>query len=689
MAFNPISIDGEGSLLPHTDSHAPRQPPVLPSPQAGSTRAVLTAANVAALSRSAGVSAGGILPTPAHTTAAVDTALLLTSKTTPSAAIRRCHQRYYFDFAWSVAFPEQPPAPLLYYPDTYKNLLHDPAAIGVMQAELDAMSDGVLERIPLAYYPLQPGVLEEARAVALETERHVEEMQAKAKATGQLERLTWNAEDVNPHLDRADADLLDTDIDSSLVLQRDLPSLTLLQRPLYTDMGLVPQEQRHAARLARIVPEDLRSLSQAAGLPGSPMLPGSPQGPGGAVATFETPEGALTKQREWVQEVQRSFKQARTLDQQYDHFVKGLVHGKLGLDRANPDHVQLARQLWRRLFRHTKSSQQREVWNLLCQFSSTYGEKPHAEAVRELMSGLTEKQSPEFIKEWRPLIREYANCVERYVASLKGGVAERKDQLHFSGAELDPLNTGSFQPELVVERLMRRYGTELGENHAALPIYPLDVIPVFPTGFQEAARIGVTAQRSNAGELDFLAESADTLHHIVLPAVSLGVGQPDAPHVLVNGTNLLVADKQSTVQDVTDGATVSYQASKENTFQPLLLDEDNTSSYIVRLHRVTGFGGDDGDDLVTAGNGAANHEGKYATYDRIGMQDLFTKASNMATPPFHRYVVMYSAETASGTVATGTANPAKRPREEVEDGAANEVERERQFQRAKVERTAA
>ncbi|ESL06319.1 hypothetical protein TRSC58_06009 [Trypanosoma rangeli SC58] len=178
---------------------------------------------------------------------------------TPGEFIRRCQQQYYFEFSWEVPFPRVPASPLLYIPEAFRELLNDASPLGVMQAELDAMSEGVLERIPLAYYLLRPEVVEETRSIAAECEQRVEELQRQATIAGLTERLTWRPEEVNPYLERADAELLDTDIDLNLVLERDKPSLTLLQRPLYTDMGLVSQEQRHLERLARIVPETLRS----------------------------------------------------------------------------------------------------------------------------------------------------------------------------------------------------------------------------------------------------------------------------------------------------------------------------------------------------------------------------------------------------------------------------------------------
>ncbi|EPY31566.1 hypothetical protein STCU_03391, partial [Strigomonas culicis] len=124
-------------------------------------------------------------------------------------------------------------------------------AVGVTQADLRAMRDGVLERLPLAYYPLRPADLLAARARAEETARQVQHMQAAAHAAGKLHRTMWGPEEVNSALDARDLALLDTDLDSELVERRDLPSLMALQRPLYTEMGAQLPEERHAARLER------------------------------------------------------------------------------------------------------------------------------------------------------------------------------------------------------------------------------------------------------------------------------------------------------------------------------------------------------------------------------------------------------------------------------------------------------
>lgn len=580
--------------------------------------------------------------TPLDTLSTASPSGFLHHKIAPRAAVRRCQQRYYFEVQWQVPFPQQSAAPLLYYPAAYKDLLNNPAAVGVMQAELDGMAEGVLPQIPLAYYPLRPGCVHEARAAAKETERRTEELQRQARAAGQLERLTWRPEDVNPDLHPADIKLLDTDLDSSLVLQRDLPSLTLLQRPLYTDTGLVPAEERHTARLARIVPQELRNVSQTQGaamLPGSPMSPGSPQGPGAASAFEQTDE------KSWMYGVRRSFQRVRALDEQYAKFLGDLAHGKLGLDRDAVAHRAITRKLWSLLLEDTTNAQQRDAWHALCRFSCNYGDKPPSDAVRELMVTLTGLRLPQFSTAWQPLFSQYADALDKYVIALPGGMVERKEHLHFSGRELDSFHTGSFQPELTADKLVVRQGTNLGENHMPLPIYPVEVIPVFPSGFEEAARRGVTPANSECGALDFLAESAEDLHHVVLPGAVVTAAHQAGPHVLIGGSNLLVADADVQKAAIQDGDTVSYHTTRENTFESIYSDNTNTASYILRvcehshdLAQQSNGGGPSPANL----KGAVSLDGRCITYDRVGWQDVYGKAANVELPRVSRHVLMYS-----------------------------------------------
>ncbi|RNF02819.1 uncharacterized protein Tco025E_08318 [Trypanosoma conorhini] len=561
---------------------------------------------------------------------------------TPGEFIRRCQQQYYFEFSWEVPFPRVPAAPLLYLPEAFKELLNDPLPLGVMQAELDAMSEGVLARIPLAYYLLRPEVVEEARGIAVECEQRVEELQRQATVAGLTERLTWRPEEVNPYLERADAELLDTDIDLNLVLERDKPSLTLLQRPLYTDMGLVSQEQRHLERLARIVPEALRGQPHLSSSQDSQTMGGawtSSDGVGGVpphageeltqASTRSNGPPATGSPQQWLDGIRNSFRFARTLDTHYEKLLESVAQKKLGLDCKDPATMSLTRRLWQLLFEGTNKAQQRGFWHQLCRFSSNYDAR--GEVMEQLRRAVIELQMPHS-QLWLALLQEYVHLLTAYTANLSGGTEQRKEQLQIGGKELDPFEQGAFQPDLQPGATLQRVAKELGTDRQPVPIFPVEVLPLYPAGFEKAAaEIGA----GSPGRMGFLGELATALHHVVLPgAVVSEESRISGPHALVNNTNLLVADKKSARQ-VSHGLTVSYHTSRENTFEPLVTEESSTSSYLVQLRAA---------QAGSTPAGLSNANRRHAMYNRLSTRSLFVKAPNAEAPPYERYVLIFGAE---------------------------------------------
>ncbi|KEG14703.1 hypothetical protein DQ04_00341180 [Trypanosoma grayi] len=614
MAFNPISMDDDGAMA-FGGARRGDGMDAYTAPEGGEGRA----------------SIGGVT--------------IIDPMMTAGEVIRRCKLQYYFEFSWQVPFPQVPAAPLLYFPEAFGELLNDPTPLGVMQAELDAMSEGVLERIPLAYHLLHPEVVEETRQRAMKCEQLVEEMQQQALAAGLPERLTWRPEEVNPHLEPADAELLDTDIDLHMVLERDKPSLTLLQRPLYTDMGLVPQEQRHLERLARIVPDVLRSQVQSSSSQKPQQmgellsLPGQLGTPIHATedstqATFSRGQQGDEASKRWLDGVRKSFRFARTLDSHYEKLLETLARTKLGLDSKNQAAIKLTRRLWHLLFDGTKKNQQRDVWHQLCRFSSNYDGRP--EAADYLERAITSLNLPNS-KMWPELLQEYTELLKEYTSGLQGGADKRKEQLQISGKELDPFEQGAFEPDLQPGPMLRRVGKELGSNRQPAPIFPVEVAPLYPAGCDIAAAAMTAGSDGDAAQLG---ELASELHHVVLPgAVVSEVSRVSGPHALVNNTNLLVSDKLSG-RHLSDGVTVSYHTSRENTFEPLVSDENNTSSYLFQLRNAQ----QDNTEKSAAPAGLANADGRHVMYRRLGIRNLFVKAPNAEAPPYERYVLMFNEE---------------------------------------------
>ncbi|ORC90178.1 uncharacterized protein TM35_000092280 [Trypanosoma theileri] len=614
MSFNPISMDDDG-VTSFDDTHRPN--------------GVVSYTDVEG--NRANASICGVT--------------VIDPKMSANEFIRRCKLQYYYEFSWRVPFPQVPAAPLLYLPEAFAELLRDPAPLGVMGAELDAMAAGVMERIPLAHPLLRPEEVGAAVRLAAEGEERLAELQRRATAAGLPERLTWKPEEVNPHLNPADAALLDTDIDLNLVLERDKPSLTLLQRPLYTDMGLVPQEQRHLERLARIVPETLRSQIPMVASQESERL-GNSMSPPPGVATQLSLAGGLTQTsivggkstvettEQWLDGVRKSFRFARTVDSHYDKLLESVARAKLGLDSNNPVSVKFTRRLWHQLFDSTSKNQQRDVWHQLCRFSSNY-DGSGEESLEQLERSLQPLNLPHK-NVWLELIQEYVDLLRVYTSKLNGGVEKRKEQLQFSGKELDPFEQGAFEPDLQVGSTLRRVGKEFTANRQPVPIFPVEVVPLYPADFDKAAAAASSISTVDQSQTERLGEMETELHHIVLPgAVVSEESKVGGPHALVNDTNLLVVDKKNS-RHLSDGITVSYHTSRENTFESLVTDENNTSSYLFQLRNVQGEG--------SIPTGFANANGHHVVYRRLGLRKLFVKAPNAEAPPYEKYVLMFGAD---------------------------------------------
>ncbi|CBH10226.1 hypothetical protein, conserved [Trypanosoma brucei gambiense DAL972] len=552
--------------------------------------------------------------------------------------IRACTRGYCFDCSWNIAPPTVPNAPILYNLLPMVEFLKSTEPLGVMGAELDAMAIGVLNSIPLSYHLLRPQVVEEARQLSMESERRVEKAKQRAIAEGLSDQTTWSPGSVNENLDPKDAELLDTDIDVSMMLERDKPSLTHLQRPLYTDMGLVSPEQRHLERISRIVPDELRSIVSLPLSLMSQTQPGGPPPHGGyllssaslACAARGSGETSENTAVQWKDGVIASFKAARSLDVSHEKMLKAIARTKLGLGGENCRTLAFVQRLWKLLFEGTNERQQCGMWSCLCHFSANYGSHDESEEVLEHAVEALELPDRGL---WCSVTREYVKLLREYTASLPGGVEERRAALQISESELNPPKGGAFGADISVDNRLRRERGELGPNRQPVPIYPVEVVPLYPAGFQEYAEVYGTSGNEAANEVK-LGEVETALHHVVLPGAVVGPeSRSGGPHVLVANSNLLVADKQSDLQ-AADGVTLTYHASRENTFERLVLDANNTSSYLFQLCSVPETGGD-------VPTGLASAAGHYAVYRRLALRDLYVKAPDAKDPPLERYVVVF------------------------------------------------
>ncbi|KAG5497309.1 hypothetical protein JIQ42_03795 [Leishmania sp. Namibia] len=555
--------------------------------------------------------------------------------------LRACRNAFYYHTSWSVPYPEVPAAPLLYYPEEYRRMIESTMPLGIMQSELDAMQTGLLDSIPLAYYPLAPNALDEARQAlrrAAVLKRRAAAAAEADDATSSSSASAANAPDrarpLHGRLDPGDEDIVRIVVDANEIELRNLPSLTHVQRPLYTDIGLVPQEERHAARVARTQPTETKPR-----------------------------DAALTTEelvRQWRLDVQASFAEASQLDSGFARFIGEIAHAKLGLDRHNASHLRLTRALWALLYKGTTKRQQRKVWYAVCHFSSVFSGVPDTSeaAVAQLLHDTEALGLPQYLTNWRPLLAEYTRAVSDYVAALAGGVDQRRENLKFHDRELDQLYMGNVYTNIELEGKLSRTSADR-VKHA---IYPVEVVPVFPSGYRQAASLGAAAMRlHDSEELDFLAERDASLHHVVLPDAVLPKSATARPNMLVGGCNLLIAD-DGDFSNVQSGAALRYSVSTENTYQTLRQDPMNTASYLFRVGQVAA------DAVASLG---ANDDGRYVMYDRVGHRDVYQKTNNTDTNTLSRYVVMFTdppaaaeaSDANTGASGSGRANCMKRERD--------------------------
>ncbi|CAJ1030868.1 hypothetical protein Q4I30_005648 [Leishmania utingensis] len=572
-----------------------------------------------------------------------DAAGLLSQHASFGDALRACRNAFYYHTSWSVPYPEVPAVPMLYYPDEYKRMVESTMPLGIMQSELDAMQTGLLDSIPLAYYPLEPNALDEARQAL----RRAAPPKKRAAAAAEVDDVTSssstsaaNASDRArpPHgrLDPGDAEIASIVVDANEIQIRNLPSLTQVQRPLYTDIGLVPQKERHAARVARTQPTETK--------------------PHDAALTTEEVV------RQWRLDVQSSFVQVSQIDSGFARFIGEIAHAKLGLDRNNVSHMRLTRALWALLYQDTTKRQQRKVWYAICHFSSIFSDTPAASeaAVAQLLRETEALGLSQYSTSWRPLLMEYTRAVSDYIAALPGGVEQRRENLQFHAKELDQLYTGNVYTNIKLDGKLARTSADRLKN----TIYPVEVMPVYPSGYQQAASLGAAVMRlHDSEELDFLAERDASLHHVILPDAVLPKAAAARPNMLVGSCNLLVAD-DGDFANVQRGATIRYSVSTENTYQTLRQDPMSTASYLLRVGQVA---------TDAAASLGANHDGRYVMYDRVGHRDVYQKTNHTDTNTLSRYVVMFTdmpaaagaSEATAGASSSGHLNSVKREREQV------------------------
>lgn len=537
-----------------------------------------------------------------------------------SKLLRACVQRLYHEFQWNIPMPKVPASPMLFRPDVLKDVFA--AGTTVMNSEIDAMKLGVLEAIPLLYYPVAPGEIRRAFDAA----------------------ASHDSTAVGSKLDPKDVELLDTDIDLDLLEKRALPSLTLLKRPLYTEIGLTSVEERHQERLTRLIPPHLLSLvgSTQEGLALQRSMSfngGNGSFTSGSSQSPLSPDPAAHAQSK---DVGQSFKLAKSVDVTFHKLMANIRVQKLGLGGAlsELESSQLTRQFWEALFSGTNGAQQRRVWVAVCRYvRQVLGVAVTGEAAVDLVSEVTSSRLPNepFWLQW---------CTQFQRALSEVDVAASKSLLL-----MDPLDYTTpvdreqdvFKAGIAVPNPLKRTSGRIvdpADNRSRLATFPVSIRPILPSGYTDVVDQLV---RGEDADVPNVANRCGNLSQLIVQGVREALPRRTQqqvcaePHILVNGS-LLIADNVSASSGhpvVEPDMTLSAHTNGNLVFEEYLSTDADTSALLMELHP------------------------KLCLYDRISSRREFRRNAAAVAPICEQYVICFD-----GVEGDSSNTNRKRPRDE-------------------------
>lgn len=224
---------------------------------------------------------------------------------------------------WSVVFPAPLTDKLLHYiPPCIENATSFPGTSqdkttssfsAHLVGDTEMLSHGMLEEIPLAHYLMFP---EQDREYE-ESSKQVEQRNKEA-VEAHLNTPFRNAKDRNPNLPAEDFALVDVDF-ATPHKSRQLPSLSFLVNPVYTEIGFRTAKQRHQDRLSALAGVNSAAVGGDSSDALSPATGGTPSA---------TPEDRSTK---WKNQLITTFKNAKAFDASFDGLLVEIAAKKLGI----------------------------------------------------------------------------------------------------------------------------------------------------------------------------------------------------------------------------------------------------------------------------------------------------------------------------------------------------------------------
>jgi hypothetical protein len=396
-------------------------------------------------------------------------------------------QHYYHDWEFSLTLPKPPLSGYLYTTDVVREVFN--RRVGPISGkELQTMESGMVENISLEHLLMYP---EDSKEIREHVQTSYAEYSAKRQAMlerGEAKQPTEEAKERNKRLSDEDYELLKVQFQESMQeLLSQLPSLKLLKRPIYTELGQESLEARNQARLSRlsgVAPPGLSATPlsptnlSTLGTPGRPSaLPGRPSTAGVALS----PE-------QWTAQIGVGFKRAKAMDVHYQVFCKAVREEKLGLSAESDATFGVTFEILS-LLAQCPNQDRRRIWAAVCKITSS----PLTE-VPQLQNALLEMVPKEMKQNFRDWVKLFTDAAATESFTL------RQQRLK---VELD-MDLSTPQREFTIP-----LSTKIETFHHPTKgnVVPLTVRPLLPSGSKELA----TKPTAVCGE-----DGRELCHHVFM-----------------------------------------------------------------------------------------------------------------------------------------------------------------------------
>lgn len=558
--------------------------------------------------------------------------------TTPAEAINSLLTNVQVSFQYSLPFPEYPSVPLLYPPPVLQEAFDFPR--GVSALDIEVMSTGLVEAIPLCPPPVTLAAHQKLSAVAEATRQH-------AVA---LDKIYYTAQEANPLLTDEDFQLVDTDLDRSILESRNLPNLRSLMKPTYTEIGLVQASVRAATRDERLHPsweqrvadvEAMRAATPTAHTP-TRLAATDVAGGGNASSAFllgpTTPRGThvVDALKLFTEGTKASFNHARLLDESFLFFLRFIAASKLGVIAATTNGDAAAAVIAGRSLATSQQQTAEEEAGLTITYL----------CLRQLQLRTSDTARQDVWTALRNAAVDPANTLATLPSLVgdltTGNAGWAQLAARFAAQRSATGATAAVRPYTPAQELSRDGKSLLfvckddsvAQDRQLLPmrhptkanVYPVDVIPIFPSNYEETVTHSGTSAGGSAATA--LAGDAKGLTRLTM----LGCTRRPAGYHLVSDGELFESCSAPTLHGTRHFASIVGRRHRNDRFESIQLEDGvkrvSTSSVLFHVCQVTDVRpADAGADAATTST--VSHRAFASDARRVALYNVIPKTNTM------------------------------------------------------------